>query len=301
VGVFRLRSPFAISLVLHLLVLALLTFAMTRVPIRPELSRTTWIQLEAVPEQLLRPKKDGPASTRQRVVQTQRGQKVEEAAPNAFLGERTQVVERQTVARDRLTQIGRDEARARGEGKSQGAATAQKQRRAAERTPMPSLSQLGVPLFFRPSQTVSGQEQLARDRSVPMDGAGAPKDYVKGLREAESTALNTREFVFFGYFQRIRQRLDRAWSDSLRAQLDRFYRSGRQLASESEHTTRTLVTLDSAGEVVRVQLIEESGTRDLDEAAIKAFNTAGPFPNPPKGILDAEGRVQIRWDFVLRT
>ena len=62
-----------------------------------------------------------------------------------------------------------------------------------------------------------------------------------------------------------------------------------------------LVTLDNDGQIVRVQVVTESGTSDLDDAAIKAFNDAGPFPNPPKGLIGAAGKVAIRWDFVLRT
>ena len=53
--------------------------------------------------------------------------------------------------------------------------------------------------------------------------------------------------------------------------------------------------------VVRVQLLEESGAVDLDSAAVGALNKAGPYPNPPKGLLDENGNAQIRWDFVLKT
>ncbi len=80
-----------------------------------------------------------------------------------------------------------------------------------------------------------------------------------------------------------------------------MYRRGRTPASDREHLTRTLVTLDQRGEIVRIQIIEESGSRDLDDAAIKAFNKAGPFPNPPSGLIEANGLVQIQWQFVLRT
>jgi TonB family protein len=81
----------------------------------------------------------------------------------------------------------------------------------------------------------------------------------------------------------------------------RLYRGGRQLAGDMDHTTRVLVTLNKAGEIVRVDLVEESGTRVLDDAAVRAFNQAGPFPNPPQGIVDRNGQIQIRWEFVLKT
>ena len=34
-------------------------------------------------------------------------------------------------------------------------------------------------------------------------------------------------------------------------------------------------------------------------AAIEAFKEAAPFPNPPAGIVESDGTIKIRWDFVL--
>ncbi|HPI41531.1 MAG TPA: TonB family protein [Pseudobdellovibrionaceae bacterium] len=53
--------------------------------------------------------------------------------------------------------------------------------------------------------------------------------------------------------------------------------------------------------MVKVQVIGDSGIQDLDDAAIEAFKAAAPFPNPPKGVVENDGTVQIRWDFVLET
>ena len=50
---------------------------------------------------------------------------------------------------------------------------------------------------------------------------------------------------------------------------------------------------------MKVQVLEDSGLRDLDEAAVDAFREAAPFPNPPQGIVEKDGTVKIRWDFVL--
>ncbi len=128
-----------------------------------------------------------------------------------------------------------------------------------------------------------------------------PEDYVKGMKESDQTALNTKEFLFYGYFQRIRERLDRAWVKILRVKLALYYNSGHQLANDMDHTTQVLVVLNRTGEIVRVELVNESGTRALDDAAIEAFNQAGPFPNPPKGMTDVNGEVRVPWDFILKT
>ena len=95
--------------------------------------------------------------------------------------------------------------------------------------------------------------------------------------------------------------MDRAWVPILRQRLLKLYRRGRHLASDTDHSTRVLVVLNGEGEVTRVQMISESGTSDLDEAAIAAFNEAGPFPNPPKGIINSNGEVEIPWEFILKT
>lgn len=125
--------------------------------------------------------------------------------------------------------------------------------------------------------------------------------YIKGMKEGETSALNTKEFVFYSYFERVRRQLDQTWTPMVRSNIEKIYRSGRHLASQADFTTSTVITISARGEIVRVQLIQGSGAFDLDEAAVNALNKAGPYPNPPKGLLDPDGTAQIRWDFVLKT
>lgn len=246
----------------------------------------TWIELEPVKSQSI------PDDSRKRIVQTRVEQVTEKAADRSFLGQRTQVVERETVARGQTQTPG---------GVSRPASSASKVQPAAS-TPSMDLARLGVGVVPPPRVRPGTEADLHRERAQDSQMPGGPaSEYIQGLKESEVTALNTREYVFYGYFQRIRESLDLAWNRSLREQLTRLYRKGRKLASETDHLTRTLVTLNAAGEVTRVQVIEESGSRDLDQAAIEAFRRAGPFPNPPQGILDARGEIQIRWDFILKT
>ena len=46
-------------------------------------------------------------------------------------------------------------------------------------------------------------------------------------------------------------------------------------------------------------MLTQSGVIDLDSAAVEAFREAAPFPNPPKGMVEGDGTIKIRWDFVL--
>ncbi|MEK7690222.1 MAG: TonB family protein, partial [Bdellovibrionota bacterium] len=139
------------------------------------------------------------------------------------------------------------------------------------------------------------------DQTLPARVNRSAQEYLRGFKESDRTLLNTKEYVFFSYFQRIRQRLDTAWQPLLRNHITKLYKRGRQLASEVDHKTQLLVVLNKKGEIEKVQMIEESGVSDLDQAAVEAFNQAGPFPNPPRGLVDGGGHVEIGCYFVLKT
>lgn len=220
-------------------------------------------------------------SKEKQIVQTEKGRKVDVAPEDAFLGKENRVAQKQMTAKPQESTPPAHDART---GARSG-----------------PLSKFGLNLL-KPTEGI-GLKEDSPDFAKFSDsfGAVAPQEFVKGLEKGQETALNTREFVFFSYFQRIREQLDRAWRPVLKDQLVKMYNRGRMLASDKEHTTKTVVTLNSTGEIVRIQVLEESGTKDLDEAAIRAFNKAGPFPNPPRQLIDAAGKIEIRWDFVLRT
>lgn len=120
-------------------------------------------------------------------------------------------------------------------------------------------------------------------------------------KEFNSEFLNTAEFKYHSYFQRIRKQLEKSWVPILKRELFLYYESGRKLANKKDYITQLLVVLNKEGEIVRVQLVSESGTSNLDDAAIKAFKKAGPFPNPPKGMINTNNEITIPWDFMLKT
>ncbi len=230
------------------------------------------------------------------VVQTEKTTRSKTAAPDAFLGEQTQTVEKQRISMPKV-----------GSAPKASVGKASKPEAIVEAAPKKTpLIQASGPLAKFGIAVSANQEDSPKPKKIdPIKEAAmtaqARGEYVKGFKAGEETMLNTREYVFYGYFQRIRERLDRAWDQSLRTQLTKYFYRGRQLASETDYTTQLLVVMDPDGRVTRVQVIGASGTNDLDEAAIKAFNDAGPFPNPPKGLVDGSGKVMVRWDFVLKT
>lgn len=127
----------------------------------------------------------------------------------------------------------------------------------------------------------------------------ANNDYLPDVKkQGVQTLLNSREFVYFSYFKRIRERLEMFWGPKIREKVERISATGKHL-SGTDKITGVTVALNSQGRIVKVDLIERSGVREIDDAAVEAFNKAGPFPNPPQGLMEADGLIRVRWDFVL--
>lgn len=131
------------------------------------------------------------------------------------------------------------------------------------------------------------------------DGPSATDDHLNDVATGAQTLLNTREFVYYSYYTRIKDKLRQYWEPKIKEKMERIVRQGRTIASETERVTKVVIILDSRGTLVRVQVVGASGLVDLDDAAVEAFKAAAPFPNPPKGIVEKDGLIRIRWDFVL--
>jgi protein TonB len=125
-------------------------------------------------------------------------------------------------------------------------------------------------------------------------------DYLKDIDKGMKTILNTREFTYYNYYNKIRIALEKHWEPKVRK---RIKIQQKKIEDETGPTdgrvTRILVTLDHNGELLSVTVLRASGVDGFDSAAQEAFREAAPFPDPPNGIVDVSGKIQIRWDFVL--
>lgn len=127
-------------------------------------------------------------------------------------------------------------------------------------------------------------------------------DKLEHVEQSLKTQLNTKEYKYYGYYQRIKTQLNQFWQPEVKQKVSRLMTQGRTIASDSNNkVTKLIIVLNDAGTLVKVQVIGESGVRDLDEAAVEAFRQAAPFPNPPKGMLENDGTIKIRWDFVVES
>ncbi len=125
--------------------------------------------------------------------------------------------------------------------------------------------------------------------------AGGPApDRLDGVEEGEGTYLNTRSWKYATYFNRIKQAVASAWDpvSPLEAR-----DPDRTMFGYRDRFTLLGVTLDGGGHVKNLVVEQTSGVDFLDRAAVAAFESAQPFVNPPRGIVDGTGEIKFSFGF----
>ncbi len=238
---------------------------------------------------------------RKQVVETEanRGEKVK-PLDEAFLGKQDNSVSRQTVAKNI------EKFKRAGIGVKDGSKVARtsKGKKGEKKSQKLSLSDLkalksqNAMKEFKPSSSGAALGLKTGDKNS--HGASASNDFVEEIPMGDFTQLNTTEFKFYGFYHRIKQKLEQFWGATIQSKVSKIYKSGRSLASGKNHATSLIIHLDSLGKIIAVKVKGTSGYKELDEAAVESFNSAGPFPNPPKGMVK-NGRAVIEWGFVVKS
>lgn len=127
------------------------------------------------------------------------------------------------------------------------------------------------------------------------------EDYLKDIEKGMETVLSTRQFQYFAYYNLIKEKIRPHWEPGIREKFKMEIRKNRSIASKLDHTTQVLLVLSPEGSVVSIEVLIHSGSVNLDNAAVEAFKKAQPFPKPPPGLIESDGKVRLLWDFVLET
>lgn len=159
----------------------------------------------------------------------------------------------------------------------------------------------------KPNQKAAGVKRNWKTLSLNdlgIGGAGGPTaatdDRLDDVQTGDRTVLSAREFRFYSYYHRIKETLRQYWKPNVERKLAMLWAKGARM-QDTEVVTQVLVMLDEQGQVSKITRVTSSGFMELDEAAVDAFRQAAPFPNPPTGMVDPDGLVRIRWDFILKT
>ena len=265
----------------------------------PEVIKLTFLP-ESAPSATAIPQASKLVQKKQ-IVQSEESANNERPKDSAFLSDKDRTFDRQTIAKkvDIFKNTGLGDAKV-----TRNAEKAPEVSKQASTKPRKEvkLSDLGLGMV-EPLQEVTrapASESKAGMKSGDASTVGfsATNDYVQEVGLGDFTHLNTTEYKFYGFFHRIRQKLEQFWGKSIAEKANNIFRSGRSLASE-DYITSLQITLNAKGEIVNVKILGASGVKELDDAAIESFNQAGPFPNPPQDLL-VNGKAVIEWGFVVK-
>ncbi len=273
------------------------------VKIRENISSVSWTPQKAIKLKILQDLAEQVQDSEQKkqIVQSEDSANQEKPQEKSFLSDKDRVFDRQTVARNV------DTFKKAALGNAQSTQEAKQQKTAKKR---PSLKDLKLSdVGFAPNQPFA--QAVEQDQAVKSikgmkngdptsQGLSATNDYVQEVALGDFTHLNTVEYKFYGFFHRIRQKLEQFWGKSIQEKAHTLFRSGRRLPASDNLITSLQVTLNEKGEIVAVKILGASGVKELDDAAIESFNQAGPFPNPPKDLL-VNGKATIEWGFVVKS
>ncbi len=128
-----------------------------------------------------------------------------------------------------------------------------------------------------------------------LTGGPAP-DHLQDVEEGEGTYLNTREWKYATYFNRIKQAVATTWDPN--HELQARDPSG-NLFGYKDRVTILAVTLNDRGGLTDVLVQKTCGVDFLDRTAVDAFRRAQPFVNPPRGLADQHGDIKFTFGFYL--
>ena len=238
-------------------------------------------------------KKAKEKSQFQQIVRSdQRG--VERKDPQSkFLGKKTQTFQKQTVAR----KVAPFQPGGRGEEATPPQAKSRKKKI--------NLSDLGSVAMMKggPSSSTARRPRGSPNGHKDLKGQASSNDFIQHIPLGDFSQLNTVEYKYFGFYERLRKKLERYWGVSLHQKVKKLRQTGGRssLYRNGNYRTSLVVNLNREGKITKVYLQGSSGVKELDNAAIESFNKAGPFPNPPRGLLSKEGVAKIRWDFIVQS
>ncbi len=124
----------------------------------------------------------------------------------------------------------------------------------------------------------------------------APNDHLGDVDEGEGTFLNTKEWKYASFFNRVKQSVGMHWDPG--TSLRQRDPSGNIYGGRDRYTVLN-VTLNERGMVKEVYVEKSCGLDFLDLEAVQSFERAQPFPNPPPGLITGDSTVRFSFGFFL--
>lgn len=117
---------------------------------------------------------------------------------------------------------------------------------------------------------------------------GGSVDHIEDADEGEFTSLNSRKWKYATFFNRMKRQVAQNWHpDQVYLRRD----PNGNIYGTRDRLTVLRVSLNPNGSVAKIYVAKQSGVDFLDDEAVRAFNEAQPFPNPPGGLVDPKSNL----------
>lgn len=143
--------------------------------------------------------------------------------------------------------------------------------------------------------TVAMYKQPSLDKLDMVSGAPA-NDHVEDVPEGEETLLNSREFKYATFFNRVKRGVSQYWSPRVGEEYMRRDPYG-NIYGVKDRKTLLEIALDPKGKLLDVDVVRSSGVKFFDDVAVQSFKDASPFPNPPRGLVEDDGKIHFQFGF----
>jgi TonB family protein len=121
------------------------------------------------------------------------------------------------------------------------------------------------------------------------------ENFIPEVRPGNQTALNTRAAPFAAYIAKMHRSIHKLWGFGALEDWDELPSSS-PLNNYKLSSTLEMV-LNRDGTVDKVTVVRASGYLPFDAAAIDVAFNAGPYPDPPRAIRSANGKIYVHWQF----
>lgn len=122
---------------------------------------------------------------------------------------------------------------------------------------------------------------------------GSPEIDDTEALEGAQTLLNTQQSKHYSFFSRISEVLSPIWKSHVWNQLQTHS------IPSGTYQSLALITLDSDGRVLDVEFLKKSGMDPFETAIVLAWKQAAQFQNPPRELIDPDGKARIKFSFTV--
>jgi len=130
--------------------------------------------------------------------------------------------------------------------------------------------------------------------------SSSPYDLPRDINLGFATNLNADSHIYASFYNRVIDLFYVRWSQNLNYIFDRLPIDIKRQLSGKNWSTELEVFLNSEGVYQKGFILKNSGFKPFDEAGLNAFKDAKVFPNPPRGKIESDGFVKLKYRILVQ-